>query len=140
MGFVQRALFTWFVLLVFLILLCLRLEQRILWNWFIVFLPFWFYDTILIIWVVIEIIKLRSRSLERFLPCRSYQFYLGGILLKIVGQILLCLKLEYDYLNLYLVMIPIWALLLTLIVYVGFHLQPKERNTSRTQKQRQQSS
>jgi hypothetical protein len=134
MGFVQRALFTWFILLVFLILLCLRLELRITWNWFIVFIPFWLYDTILIIWVIIEIIKLKSRSIDRFLPCRNYQYYLSGILLKIAAQIMLCLKLEYNYMHLYVVMIPIWILLLTLIIYVGFNLQPKERNSSRSQK------
>lgn len=57
MGFVQRALFTWFILVFFLILLCLRLEQRIQWSYFLIFIPFWIYDLILIIWIVLELIK-----------------------------------------------------------------------------------
>lgn len=57
MGFIQRALFTWFITVAFLILLCLRLESRIMWSYFIIFIPFWFYDVILIIWMILELIK-----------------------------------------------------------------------------------
>lgn len=52
-----RALFTWFSTVVFLILLCLRLEGKINWNYFLIFIPFWIYDLILIVWVILELIK-----------------------------------------------------------------------------------
>ncbi|XP_076178907.1 transmembrane protein 60 [Ptiloglossa arizonensis] len=57
MAVVHRALFTWFILLIFLILLDLRLDQRIQWNWFIVFIPMWLYDHILLIYRVFNMIS-----------------------------------------------------------------------------------
>lgn len=51
------ALFTWFITVAFLILLCLRLESRIQWSYFIIFIPVWIYDLILIIWLILELIK-----------------------------------------------------------------------------------
>lgn len=120
MTLVHRALFTWFVLLVFLILLCLRLEPRSHWNWFIVFIPLWVFDTILIIYVMIKIIT-KWRNLTRLKELLIYyQWYIAGVLLKIAGQVMICLKLEYQYLELsiYVTMIPIWILLVSTIIYV----------------------
>ncbi|EDS29359.1 conserved hypothetical protein [Culex quinquefasciatus] len=132
MGFVQRALFTWFILLVFLILLCLRLESRISWNWFLVFIPLWLYDTILITWVVIEIIQR-----QRIISFRHYEYYVAGILLKIVSQIAVCLKLEYNSIPLYAMMVPVWCLLAMLIVYMATNLQPKPRSIGSNKSSRQ---
>ncbi|XP_037908254.1 transmembrane protein 60 [Hermetia illucens] len=120
MTLVHRALFTWFVLLVFLILLCLRLEPRSHWNWFIVFIPLWVFDTILIIYVMIKIIT-KWRNLTRLKELLIYyQWYIAGVLLKIAGQVMICLKLEYQHLELsiYVTMIPIWILLVSTIIYV----------------------
>ncbi|XP_055530495.1 transmembrane protein 60 [Wyeomyia smithii] len=135
MGFVQRALFTWFILLVFLILLCLRLESRITWNWFIVFIPLWLYDAILITWVVIEIIQ--RQHANRIISFRHYEYYVAGILLKMVSQIAICLKLEYNSIPLYAMMIPIWCLLAMLIVYMATNLQPKPRSIASNKTSRQ---
>jgi hypothetical protein len=157
MGFVQRALFTWYVQnfyflnssdnrfnlffrlthLVFLILLCFKLESKLNGNWFIIFLPIWIFDSILIIWVIIELIK--RHHLNRFISSlQKYQFYIYGILLKITSQIMLCLKLEYSFPELYIVMIPIWLLLVSLIIYIGNNLLPKNRTRNQTQRQSQQ--
>ncbi|XP_058831810.1 transmembrane protein 60 [Topomyia yanbarensis] len=135
MGFVQRALFTWFILLVFLILLCLRLENRINWNWFIVFIPLWLYDTILITWVVIEIIQ--RQHANRLISFRHYNYYVAGILLKILSQISICLKMEYNSMPLYGMMFPIWCLLVMLLVYMATNLQPKPRSAGSNKSNRQ---
>lgn len=57
MAVLHRALFTWFNILIFLILLVLRLDQRIQWNWFIVFIPMWLYDNNLLIYIVFNMIS-----------------------------------------------------------------------------------
>lgn len=126
MGFVQRALFTWFISLIFMIVLCLRLEGRIQWNWFLVLIPLWLYDLVLIIWVIIEIIK--RYHLNHSLTIRRYDNYFLIIILKICSQIMMCLHIEYKIMKLYIIMIPIWLLLLILIIYIFFNLQPKLRD------------
>uniref|UniRef100_A0A182P0Q4 Transmembrane protein 60 n=1 Tax=Anopheles epiroticus TaxID=199890 RepID=A0A182P0Q4_9DIPT len=135
MGFVQRALFTWFILLVFLVVLCLRLENRINWNWFIVFIPLWLYDAILVAWAVIETPQRQHGS--RFVSLQDYQYYVLGIVLKILSKITICLKLEYKSIPMYMMMIPIWLLLVLLIVYIGTHLQPKPRSIGSNRSNRQ---
>ena len=58
MAVLHRALFTWFICLIFLILLVLRLDERTRWSWFIVFIPMWLYDSILIVYFAFEMITL----------------------------------------------------------------------------------
>ncbi|KAL7051000.1 hypothetical protein ACKWTF_004289 [Chironomus riparius] len=124
-----RALFTWFTTVVFLILLCLRLEGKINWNYFLIFITFWFYDLILIIWVILELIKRHQhyRVIDSF---KKYQYYIYGILLKICSQISICLKLDYNVFKLYIMMIPVWLLLVQLIIYVGLNLIPSKQSSS----------
>lgn len=133
MTLVHRALFTWFIILVFLILLCLRLEPRNHWNWFIVFIPLWIFDAILIIYVIIRIIT-KWRNLQRLKELLiSNQWYIAGVLLKIASQIMICLKLEYHHLDIsiYLTMLPIWILLPSTIIYVfTCLLQSKIKNSA----------
>ncbi|XP_055373547.1 transmembrane protein 60 [Condylostylus longicornis] len=127
MTLVHRALFTWFILLVFLILLCLRLEPKNHWNWFIVFIPLWLFDAILIIYIIIKIIT-KWRNLTRLKELLvSYQLYIAGVLLKIASQVMICLKLEYTHLNISIfeMMIPIWVLLPSTIIYVFVNLIQK---------------
>uniref|UniRef100_A0A1B0GLZ1 Uncharacterized protein n=1 Tax=Phlebotomus papatasi TaxID=29031 RepID=A0A1B0GLZ1_PHLPP len=124
MTLVHRALFTWFVVLLFLILLCLRLETRTHWNWFVVFIPLWIFDTILLIYVLIKIVT-KWRNLTRLKELLiQYQSYICTVLLKIAIQIMICLKLEYPGLELsiFTVMIPIWILLPATIGYVFMHM------------------
>lgn len=125
MAMLHRALFTWFLLLVFLILLALRLDQRTKWNWFIVFIPMWFYDAILLVYISIHMINecraavsgaggthhrtLRQRAaglLQRVWP-------LSVVVLKMAFMVALCLKLENPSANIssYHVLLPLWILL-----------------------------
>ncbi|XP_031618485.1 transmembrane protein 60 [Contarinia nasturtii] len=128
MTLVHRALFTWFIILVFCICLCLRLENRTQWNYFIVFIPLWIFDAILLIYVIIKIVS-NYRYLEPLKKLiQTYQWTVAVILLKIAAEICICLKIEYAQLNLsiYTVMIPIWILLPSTIVYVFINLVKHE--------------
>jgi len=120
MAVLHRALFTWLVLLVFLILLVLRLDSRTQWNWFIVFVPLWVYDSILLIYVLINMISLCKGYPERMSVVRRKVWYIVAIILKMATQIILCLKLEYPSWNISIifVMLPMWTLLPVLLVDV----------------------
>lgn len=123
MTIVHRALFTWFIILIFCIFLCLRLELRTQWNYFIVFIPLWIFDAILLIYVIIKIVtKWRITRLKDLLM--SYQCYIAAVLLKIAAQIMICLKIEYPQLELsiYTTMIPMWILLSLITAYVFVNL------------------
>ncbi|XP_055845276.1 transmembrane protein 60 [Episyrphus balteatus] len=127
MTLAHRALFTWFIILLFLILLCLRLDPRTHWNWFIVFIPLWLFDAILIIYVIIKIVT-KWRNLKRLKELLvSYQWYIAGVLLKIASQVMICLKLEYQQLELsiFTTMIPIWILLPSTTIYVFVSMQQR---------------
>ncbi|XP_053956909.1 transmembrane protein 60 [Anastrepha obliqua] len=120
MTLAHRALFTWFIVLVFLILLCLRLDPRTHWSWFVTFIPLWVFDGILIIYVVIKIIR-KWRNLKRLKELLIYyQWYICGVLLKIASQLMICLRLEYPQweISIFVTMVPIWILLSASIIYV----------------------
>lgn len=120
----HRALFTWFILLLFSILLCLRLESRTHWNWFLIFVPFWVYDLILLVDALFNIfIRCRVDTWSILFRNKNILLVLM-VFLKIAGQILLCLKLEYKIpaLQIYHVLLPFWLLLSILIVDVSMTL------------------
>lgn len=120
----HRAIVTWFILLVFFILLCLRLELRTHWNWFIVFLPLWLYDVILILDALFNIfIHCKNEAFKTILKNKNTLLVII-ILLKVAAQIMICLKLEYKFLHLQVhhVLIPLWILLPILIGDVTFTL------------------
>lgn len=120
----HRALFTWFILLLFFILLCLRLDGRMHWNWFLIFLPMWLYDVILLIIALFNLsINCKQESAKERLK-NEHNLLLLVVLLKVAAQIMICLKLEYKSLHLSLqhVLIPFWLLLPILIVSVSIKL------------------
>ncbi|XP_063930609.1 transmembrane protein 60 [Zophobas morio] len=120
----HRALFTWFILLVFLIILSLRLETRIHWSWFLIFLPMWVFDTILLIDALFHIFVLCKHENPRTIFKNKNITLIVVALLKIAAQLILCLKLEYESLQLsiYHVLIPFWVLLPMLIINVSVTL------------------
>lgn len=130
MAILHRALFTWFILLMFLILLCLRLESKAHWTWFIVFIPMWVFDFILLMYVVFHMISHCRNVIERFRGAiiRKNIWYITAIGLKMSGQIIICIKLEYVKVNLpiYVVMSPFWILLVILVVYVFIKLMKND--------------
>ncbi|XP_024226999.1 transmembrane protein 60 [Bombus vosnesenskii] len=118
----HRALYTWFNLLIFLILLVLRLDQRTQWNWFIVFIPLWLFDLIVSVNIIINIITLFKNGRIDHLPREMW--YTSVMLMKISAQILICLKLEapHWFLPAKLVLGPFWILLPALAVDVFINL------------------
>jgi len=122
MAVVHRALFTWFITLIFSILIALRLEQRVRWSWFIVFVPMWLYDCILLMYLIFLMGSHRRASSDRWQRgAVRHIFCLGALTLKVAAEILLCLRLEGSELKLYYVMIPVWIGLpiLTLDVFLS---------------------
>lgn len=119
----HRALFTWFILLLFFILLCLRLDERIRWNWFLIFLPMWLFDVVLTINALFNIVMHCKHDNFSDLPKVKNSVVLLVIILKIVSQIMICLKLEYKLnLTLYHVLIPFWLLLPVVIIDISLTL------------------
>lgn len=127
MGFVHRALYTWFVVLVFLILLCLRLESRTHWSWFLIFTPLWIYDFVLLIYICcIKILTKWRNVLFRWSTVneifREYRWSLGAVLILLIIKFNCCLVLEYPGHSIFLVMCPIWTLLSASIIFVFYKL------------------
>lgn len=125
MAVLHRALFTWFVLLVFLILLVLRLETRIQWNWFIVFFPLWIYDTILTLCIAFNLFSQCKSGLDRFSNSVQRKIcYIIAIGLKMVSQVLFCLRLEqvHNHISMFYVFAPLWLLMPVLLTDVFFSL------------------
>ncbi|KAK6960350.1 transmembrane protein 60, partial [Biomphalaria glabrata] len=52
MSVVPKALFTWFLILVFFILLVLRVDEKVEWNWFIIFIPLWLLDASVLTFII----------------------------------------------------------------------------------------
>ncbi|KAI8039437.1 transmembrane protein 60 [Drosophila gunungcola] len=127
MTLAHRALFTWFIVLVFLILLCLRLDPRTTWNWFVTFTPLWFFDLIIIIYVIIKFIR-KWRNLTCLTDLLFlYKWNIAGVLLTISSQVMICLTLEYpQQIPIYVTIAPVILLLSTAIFYVGSRLGKRE--------------
>ncbi|KAL7303272.1 transmembrane protein 60 [Trichogramma pretiosum] len=124
MAVLHRALFTWFNLLIFLILLVLRLDHRIQWNWFIVFIPMWLYDNILLVYIAFHMILSCKNTHERAVSIRRTVWYMIAVLIKLSAQILVCLKLETLQWTLpaKAVLAPFWALFAAFSVDVFLNL------------------
>ena len=116
----HRALFTWFLLLVFLILLVLRLDGKTSWNWFIVFIPMWLFDSIMLIYVTLKIITHCKNGHDSWwITMHRKIWYLVAVFLKLTFQATLCAKLEYQKnIALYYAFIPLWIVLIGVCVDV----------------------
>lgn len=131
MAFVHRALLTWFLLLVLLILIVLRLDKRIHWNWFIVFIPLWFYECILLMNVFFNLMsQCKNMAVDRFSKVQRNMFWLTIIVLLMSSQMTLCLKLENAAMNISMfnVMAPVWIILPLSLVDVFFTLIKRSRS------------
>ena len=123
MAVLQRALITWFICLMFLILLALRLDKRVRWSWFIVFIPLWLYDIILLVYLIFSMIShcKRSSGRERFQKTIIRKIWNCFVVLQLIAaQIMLCIKLDDNGIDipLFYVMIPVWITLTTLTIAV----------------------
>ena len=123
MAVLHRALFTWFICLMFLILLALRLDKRVRWSWFIVFIPLWLYDVILLVYHIFSLIsQMRSSRRDRYQYnlVRKVWIILLIVFPLIAAQIMLCIKLDDNGIEIQLVymMIPVWIILASSTVAV----------------------
>lgn len=137
MAVLHRALCTWFICLIFLILLVLRLDERIWWSWFIVFIPMWLYDSILLLYLTFNLVTHCKRPHNRtFKALRRKVWNLTCAVLKLVAQIMLCLKLDLEHskehsefkLPLYYVLIPVWIVLPVTVVDVFYTMYAQSNN------------
>lgn len=94
MAVLHRALVTWFLSLVFLILLVLRLDRRTQWNWFIVFIPMWLLDSVMVLYALVVMVS-PCRSGDRWREVTANLASVTAVLLKISFQTCLCLHLQY---------------------------------------------
>lgn len=113
MAVLHRALFTWFVLLVFFILLVLQLEEKINWSWFAVFFPLWFYDVILILCIVFNMLSQCQSGLDRCSNSIQKKIcYIIAVLCKITAQTLCCLRLnQIIEISMFYIFMPIWVIM-----------------------------
>lgn len=113
MAVLHRALLTWFLVAVFLILLTLRLDDKTDWDWFIIFVPLWIFDFKLLIFILFRIITHCRNGHDRsFVTMHKKCWYFFCVLLKIAFEVLLAVRLQYYHnISWYFVMIPLWILL-----------------------------
>lgn len=131
MSLAQRVLLTWIFSLFFLIMLVLKLDSKIPWNWFLIFLPVWIFDTILILMLVV---KMAGRCKPGYDPRGGQQnlrrrvWYLVAMLLKLGFCLTLCARLEkLTHIKLTFVCIPLWCMLLGAMVELGYNIFPERR-------------
>ncbi|CAL1548096.1 unnamed protein product [Lymnaea stagnalis] len=121
MAAVHKALFTWFIILVFFIIFVLRADGKVECNWFLIFIPMWLFDGAVITYIIVNIIMhFRSAynpNVDRndMTKRRKYALVICT-LLKLVFQFLLCLRLENFNISLYFVLIPLWTLFIAGLV------------------------
>lgn len=130
MSLAQRVLLSWIFALMFLIMLVLKLDSKIHWNWFLIFLPVWTFDTVLILMLVV---KMAGRCKSDFEPSEGERslvrrlWYLVALLLKLAFCLFLCSRLE-GLTNMWVsvVCVPLWVLLGGALVELGhsvFHFR-----------------
>ncbi len=116
MALIHRSLFTWFVFLIFFTLIILRFDRRILWNWFLIFIPMWIYDFISVLYLIFHLLShFRNGFCHDELTVMFWKTWLLlCVFLKILFQILLCIYITENrpyWLHLHYVMIPAWILM-----------------------------
>ncbi|MBN3320759.1 TMM60 protein, partial [Atractosteus spatula] len=126
MSLAQRVLLTWVFTLVFLIMLVLKLDEKVNWSWFLIFLPVWIFDTILLLMLVV---KLVGRCKPGYDPRNEAQhlkrrvWYMIAMHLKLAFCLTLCARLEQlTVMKLTFVFIPLWVLLVGAMVELGYNI------------------
>ena len=95
MAVVHRALFTWFTTLDFLIFLVLKLDAKINWNWFLIFIPLWVFDVVVIIYLSVNMIIHCKNGYDRNhsdLSLRRKGWFIAAAVLKLMFQVRLTLR------------------------------------------------
>jgi Transmembrane Fragile-X-F protein len=116
MAVIHRALFTWFLVLLFLIFVALRVDAKTTWSWFVVFVPIWIYDVILLLYILYQIAQhLKGGRVLNNIPIQRKLVYLLAWALKVSFQVLLCIRqdtpVHEQRMQLFYVLVPLVALL-----------------------------
>uniref|UniRef100_UPI00358ED222 transmembrane protein 60 n=1 Tax=Myxine glutinosa TaxID=7769 RepID=UPI00358ED222 len=124
MPLIHRVLMTWLFTMFFLVLVVLKLDNRAPWNWFLVFIPLWVFDLILLLILVVRLISnCRTGYDQAEVSLRKEVWYLVAMLLKVSFLLVLCFHLEgFTTAPLYLLFIPLWLLLLGAMIDLGHHV------------------
>lgn len=126
MGFVFKSLCVWLLLMMFTIFLALRLDEKVLWNWFIIFIPLWLLDGVLFVYVIINAVK-RWRSLGHSCGV-SLVCYMASSVAFLLFQLLLCLRLEQVVvMSAYIPAVPGWITLILVTSDCLYHLYKSTR-------------
>jgi len=120
------------VTLVFLILLCVKVDQNKDWNWFLVFTPLWITDILLLIPFIYQLIQAiqgyravkgpreertdaqfqRDKVTKVKRDMLELGLYMGLVLCKLATELLICLKYQGLSISNYIVCAPLWIMLL----------------------------
>ena len=121
MALVGRAIVWWFLGSFFLLLVALRLDNSMNWNWFVVFTPIWLLDIFSIIYLIaLVIVGVRNnRLVQRINELRVSKERAGWLLavhvLKLTFGMLLCAQLDgYLKISYFFLFIPLWLMLVML--------------------------
>ncbi|XP_078061423.1 transmembrane protein 60-like [Mustelus asterias] len=122
MSLAQRVLLTWLFTLLFLIILVLKLDETLGWNWFLVFIPLWIFDTVLLVVLVVRLAGRCKAGYDRHSGnVQRKVWYLCAMLLKLGFLLALCARLErYAIMKLSWILIPLWILLLGVLGDMGY--------------------
>ncbi|GCB78299.1 transmembrane protein 60-like [Scyliorhinus torazame] len=126
MSLAQRVLMTWLFTLLFLIVLVLKLDNKAPWNWILIFIPLWTFDTILLMMLIVKIIGRCRSGYDRNGNSRSLKkevWYLCAMLLKLGFLLALCARLDhFAQMKLIFVFIPLWLLLVGAVVDLAYNI------------------
>ncbi|XP_020380823.1 transmembrane protein 60 [Rhincodon typus] len=114
MSLAQRVLMTWLFTLLFLIVLVLKLDDKAPWNWILIFIPLWIFDTILLMMSIVKIIgRCKSGYDRNSNNLKKEVWYFCAMLLKLSFLLALSARLEhFSQMKLTFVFIPLWLLLI----------------------------
>ena len=122
-SFAYRVTFVWISSLCFLILLNLKLDEIVNWNWFIIFIPWWIFDLVVLTNTVSRFISKwkHNRPTAHLTFLYTKLSFIVWVSLKLLIEVLLCLKLEYydSSMKLTFVFIPLWILFTYLLFDTG---------------------
>ncbi|VDP89043.1 unnamed protein product [Echinostoma caproni] len=131
MRLLNKPIILWVVVSIFFLMVMLRMNETIFWNWFVIFTPMWFLDLVMLITVCVCISHRNIRLTCSCDPGTRTDQVLSFVLItsKLLAQITICLYAErsnfgtgsapegvWTTFRLWHVMIPLWLTLsLTLV-------------------------
>lgn len=114
MAMVHRVLSLWCVFLLFLIFLVIRLDRQTHWFWFIVFIPFFLFDFVLLCYIIVRFVQhLKNGFDDRDSTLKRKLWFFFLVSTKLTFLFVLGAKLEgMITASYYYVFIPLWVFLI----------------------------